>query len=538
MHRNLLRVIWFTCVVCHCWLIGVHLTEAQSQEKQHKQHTEVSCEFSLRSDPLPTPITFAGDPQAAQVTTIELTGKVPDGDTCSAELTVGESTYSFNAFGDAKVVKQKPPRRISVQLHRKSAGKYGYAFEITAADLPLKENLFVLLRTGPGRQSELLVGDPRSDDLYPGKAIKIEPRLLVVLNDQPPHEYDAVYKQHLCKKVGLCSTPFRANHSKEDRLGSIQLYGDLDGKGSLTHDMNQWGYSLSPKWVSSYSTAVGYFPQPVHFSRLDLPDPTKQDRRIYHLEFEKASELGEVSLVMLPEAIGPHRLVISQGGRPSQVLPLSISGLSLWEDLQPETQKLPAPERTALAQLSDAVAENFFYRYQIKEDHVVSVNLYRDEVSRESLAVLPRFPQLKYLSIYYGDKADAGDLASVVQKLPSLKTFRSEGIQVSDALFKAVAELPELTSFSISSHKEASPITDEQLELLSHSRSIKKLYLTAEKTTDKGLLSLADMPQLSVLDFGARQFTDKAAQEFSNRRPKCKVRINGKSYRSNPTPIK
>ena len=537
MHRNFLRIIWFTCVVCQCWLIRVHVTKAQSQDEQHKQHTDATREFSLRSDPLPTPITFRGDPQAAQVTTIELTGKVPDGDTGSAELTLGESTYSFNAFGDAEVVKQKPPRKLSVQLHRKSVDKYAEAFEVTSADLPLQEQLFVIRRTKPRRESELLIGSPRLDNSSQGPTISLEPRQRVDLYDQPPPVTDPKYRQSLRKQIGLYSNHFRANKSKEDRLGSIQLYGDLDGKGSLTHDMNQWGYSLSAKWMSSYSTALGYFAQSVHFSLLDLPDPAKQNRRIYHLEFEKPSDLGDVSLVTWPEAIGPHRLVISQGGQVNQVLTLSNSGLSLWEELQPETQKLPAPERTALAQLSDAVQESFFYRYRIKENHVVSVNLHGDEVSRESLAIVAGFPHLTYFFVS-GNKSDAADLADVVQKLRMLRSLRCDDIQVSDALFKAIAELPELTSLSISSHSEISPITDEHLELLSHSRSIKKLDLAAEKASDSGLLSLGDMPQLSDLELGAHLLSAKAAQEFSNRRPNCKVTINGNSYRSRPTPMK
>ncbi len=71
MRHSFLRIIWFTCVVCHCWLIEVPIANAEPQKDEHQRPVETSSAFSLRSDPLPTPITFLGDPQSAQVTTIE-----------------------------------------------------------------------------------------------------------------------------------------------------------------------------------------------------------------------------------------------------------------------------------------------------------------------------------------------------------------------------------------------------------------------------------------------------------------------------------
>jgi hypothetical protein len=531
-HRTaLIGVVLCSCVVCHGWLIDGYAQVVQPKAEQHQQEAHARRRFLLRSDPLPTPITLSSDSDAARVTTIELTGEVADADIGAAELTLGESTYTFNAFGDGTITERKPPRKYSVELHRKMVNKDDYAAEITAADLHLKNNLFVLMRSGPGSRSELLVANPGSDALS-RNSIRLEPKQLVVLTNQFPHELDAQYRQRLRQKVALHSNPFRLLRAEKKQLGSIQLYGELGGKGSVTHDMNQWAYELSPKRVGGYSTMMAYFAQPAHFRRLDLPDPAKQNRQIYRVEFERPSDLGDLSVVTWPEAIGPHRLVISQAGQVNQVLTLSIGGVSLWEQRQPETNKLPASELTAVAQLSDAVPENFFNRYQIKDGHVVSIQLHDDELSHESLAILPRFPHLRELFLS-GNKAVASDVVAAIQKLPSLRSLRGDYVEVSDALFKAIAELPELTSLSVYNNSETASITDEHLKLLSQSRSIKKLSLVAEKITDAGLLSMEEMSQLSALSCSAPRVTSEAAKEFSARRPNCNITINGNSFRNN-----
>ncbi len=249
---------------------------------------------------------------------------MPDGDTGSAEMTFGESTYSFNAFGDAEVKNQKPPRKFSVQLRRTSLNKYAEAFEVTSTDLPLQEHLFVIRRTKPRRESELLIGNPRLDNSGQGTIISLQPRQRVDLYDQPPQATDPKYRQFLRKQIGLYSNRFRLRETKEDRLGWIELHGELGGKGSLTHDLNHSGYRLSAKGITSYSTMVAYDSQPVHFTLLDLADPAKQNRRIYRVDFETPSD-PNTSLVVWPEAIGPHRLIFSHDGKVNQVLTLECS---------------------------------------------------------------------------------------------------------------------------------------------------------------------------------------------------------------------
>lgn len=523
-----------TIAVCvsigSCLVLEALRVTAQEPPSNNKSALEQVVPFAVQSDPMPTPLVLLGDPQQAKITSIAITGQVPTGENGTAELTLGESMYAFNDFGDASVAQVKLPRKFTVQLKLESRALMGLIFELTSKELRLQTHLFLVLSSIPANPSRLIIGEPRRSPLTEGgEHTSVQPDALIELHAITNYSPPLTPPQLLRKNVYLSSSIFPTGDTSGSKLGFIEIYGSLNDTGSLGYDRNYHSYEWQSQFAGSMMTAMAPRPQAVQLKALNTSDPRGQGRQLYQVAFERPAALGDLTLLTLPDARGPHRLIIRQAGAIKWVLRMQCQGVRKWEELQVAAKRLPEVERMAVQQLGDVIPHNFYHDYRIGEEHVEAVDLYGDEASRESLAVLPQFPHLQHLFVT-GSNFAAADLTADLEKLTSLKSLRCDDIHLSELLLRAIARLPNLTHLTIEHSSRSEPITDEYLDLLRQSKSLTDLSLSGTEVTDAGLLRLTSMSQLSQLYLDSQAVSDPSVQELCKRLPKCHISINGKTY--------
>jgi hypothetical protein len=280
-----------------------------------------NARIELFSYPLATPIKFpggpleaTGGPLEANVTSIQITGEVPEGKTGPIRVVLDSSKLDFNQFGDARVVEAKPPQVFEVQLVRQSQTAHEALFEIP---WPLRPRVYLHWQMARHKPSQLIIGQPdplaASDSGY----TRLRPIQIIPLQDIS-RDKGAISKEPLPADIAMHSSYFLWEQA---RLGHIQLQGRLGGPGSLTHDMNQ----LQLMGMSFSSTLLKFRDKPITIEPTGLPDPLNQKRRLFRIVFAEESPLGEVFLVIYPAAAGPHRLIIRKDSKTQHVLAMSAN---------------------------------------------------------------------------------------------------------------------------------------------------------------------------------------------------------------------
>ena len=90
-------------------------------------------------------------------------------------------------------------------------------------------------------------------------------------------------------------------------------------------------------------------------------------------------------------------------------------------------------------------------------------------------------------------------------------------IQITDAGFKDVAKLSNLTLFSL----KATKITDACIKDLAKLQNLASLYLTNTKITDAGLKDLAKLKKLTFLGLSKTKITEEGVAELKKALPNC-----------------
>lgn len=147
---------------------------------------------------------------------------------------------------------------------------------------------------------------------------------------------------------------------------------------------------------------------------------------------------------------------------------------------------------------------------------VESLSLGEPLLSDEQLAAIPTMPRLQGLSIW-GSSVRGEGLRRLATSQPQLKFLRLQGIEFSEESAEAVAQMPQLRELCLVGGKvdrqvlgviatqlqleyiefaETSGVTDEALEFLAKSTTLKSVGIARAWATEHGIRSLLAIPTL------------------------------------------
>lgn len=111
------------------------------------------------------------------------------------------------------------------------------------------------------------------------------------------------------------------------------------------------------------------------------------------------------------------------------------------------------------------------------------------------------------------------DAAYILSRMPFLKLVGLERTKLSDRTLRCVAAMPELAVLEL----PYCDLSDDEMAVLSSSRSIERLTLTGNALTDAALPALAQLEKLQGLYLRWTNVTAPGVEAFQLKRPNCEV---------------
>lgn len=477
--------------------------------------------LELRTDHLPDPVALGG----AAVTRFVL--RLTDD---RGTLTVEEDELTFNAFGDATRTGGKAPATLPVELRK--ADTHDGGFLETVQDVVCADKRFAgrlrLVRSPEPAAAHRLVVRASADQHW-----SLPTRVLEVRN--PAVSADA---------LGRAAQPDRfrfhglIRNTYSDRSGAplgtsvlqeVTVGGSLADGGELHLDPNGIHFSATGRvgggtLVARESVRVGF--------RSLGPDPTGKGRRVFSLvgptgdplSVEYSRDEGgprTFALVLAPTEPGPHRLVVSSGGRVRQLVVLRDVDRDGRLYRVEQRLVLPRAERTALEWLIAECGPKL--TYMVHDRHVWALTDLTGDVSKLD-PLLPAFPKLAHVT--FSDSTMPPEGLASLRRLPELRSIRFEG-RLPDAAVKSFAAAPGLHMMQLYptagftraglralagvkglSHLQlhvsppADADADEWFRELAAFTELQQLQVFGTRPTDAGLVHLRPLTKLTGLTVG------------------------------------
>jgi hypothetical protein len=493
-------------------LAAVVLTAALSLDGARAAPVERpgAAALDVRSDRLP-PFPLVDGEQERQVTGFVLRLETFDDNGGKGRLTIEEDRLTFNDFGDGERTGGKEPMTYAVQLRKRDLGVACKLFAVVFADGRLADRL-VFGRSPAGNVHRLLVM-PAQGGRAPERIVEMRGSKIVpdALGDGPqPGRFH--FETLVCE-------PERRPGPGEPvtRLRRVALYGSLNGTANLDLDPNF--LMLSPDGHVQGSTLMGWEPIRLTFRPLGA-DPAKKGRRAFELVTPQRKGRSYV-LILSPTELGPHRLLVKEGGQARDLLALHDIERGFHQMIEAQLKQVPAAEREAVGQLRKLCG--YRVRLFVAEGHVSSVMLLDGDLARldKALEGLPHLKELSFtdaklpaaglaclkgmrglaaLSFYNCDVDDDG-LASVkgCTTLKHLIFFGSRGPTARGLAHFAALENVELFQMRREDEPKDLPALDDGLKHLTGMKKLKSLNLHGQRVGDAGLAHLGALKGLEEL---------------------------------------
>jgi hypothetical protein len=467
--------------------------------------------LDVRSDRLP-PFPLADGDQLRQITGFVLRLDAFDDNGGKGTLTIEEDKLNFNDFGDAERTGGKEPVSYAVTLRKKDVGIAHKLFAVVFADGRLADRL-VFGHSPAGNAHRLLVM-PAKDARAPERIVELRGRKIVpdALGDGP--QPDRFHFETLMSETG----PQPGQQGPATRLKRVALSGSVNGEGQLDLDPNY--LMLSPDGHVQGSTLMGWQPIRLTFRPLGA-DPARKGRRAFELVSPQIKGPRSYVLVLAPTELGPHRLLVKEGGKAHDLLALHDTERGFHQLIEAQLKQVPAGEREAVVQLRKLCG--YRVRLFINEGHVASVMLLDGDAARldAALAALPELKELSFtdaklpaaglpclkgmrrlaaLSFYDCDVDDDG-LASVkgCTTLKHLIFFGCRGPTARGLAHFAALENVELFQMRREDEPKDLPPLDDGLRHLKGMKKLKSLNLQGQRVGDAGLAHLGALTGLEEL---------------------------------------
>lgn len=509
-------------------LLGASTSRARGTDDPHPAGGAADV-LRLRTDGLPTPLVIPGNPLERAVTSVEIRGELAGdgGGDGEGTLTLDESTFTFNEFGDAAVAKPKVPEPGRVTFKRVKQGEADEKrrlYEVVFADGSLRGRMFLVLSDGAAGPHRLLVrgtgGGDRGDK--PGLIGEAAPPAQVLDLYGLPAVTEPLPAGPLRPPLTLLAlspaVPGRAGDGVNGGLRRVEIRGAPDGPAELDLDPNHLVFNAFGDVVGT--TLIGYTPAKVTLKRLDVQDPAKSGRLLFDVVPDGGGKApaARYQVVLSPTDAGPHRLLVRDGDRLRYVLPLDDPDRRYHLAMQSKLQEVPDEERGAVADLRRAVGYRF--RVNVEAGHVVELLVAGGGDAGRVDPALARLKGLRRLEFNGPGLGPAG--LPGLRDLPGLEQLRFTGGHVDD---RGLASLKDLAQLQGLWFYGCRGITDQGLAHLAGLKGLKHLQFYREDTlpkpdpkegviTDAGLEHLKGLTGLEYLNLMGQRVTDAGLERL------------------------
>ena len=337
-------------------------------------------------------------------------------------------------------------------------------------------------------------------------------------------------KERLRDHFSMTTRYFPSVHGRraEPTLGYIQLGGVLGGKGTFTHDQNY--VRFSPLTGRGSSTLMGFMLRPVKFQEVKITDPANAGRRLLKVNFADGSMKDRYSLVVCPEAAGPHRLIIRDGNNVTHVLPLRPYDQTKFYDTEPLLAQTPIAEQRAISEIRRLVKYNYYVDFKIESGTIVELRLSGGHGTDQTLRQLTHLRHLKHLDLTSCRELTPAGLAPLrdLQNLESLSFYCTP---ISDDGLRHFAGLRGLKFLNLDSGKITRNgmilgprLTDAGLKHIEGLVNLESLTISGQGITDAGLAHLKGLTSLQVLSLLGTQVTLTGIIKLSEALPNTDIR--------------
>jgi len=502
-------------------------------------------EFHLRSSYFATPVQIPTDPEKRAITSIELQGELCDGKQSRGSITFHQSRLRFNDFGDAAEIDKDSPAPIRIAykpVHQ--AGKMFRLFELVFPKGDFENRVYLSMIADSVEPAHLLI---RPGEKVPDDIQETEDRhgMQVLLAHRLPLQHAAGGKglrprEQLRKHISMRTGYFPSARTKP-ALGYIQFRGVFGGNGTFTHDRNDvW---FSPFTGGVWSTAAGFPAWPLTFQKVNVPDPANAGRRLLRVNFADGSKKDRYSVVVCPDAAGPHRLIIRDGKNITHVLPLRPRDLTWFYDPEALLAQTPIAQQRAIAEIRRLSKQDYFVGFKIESRTIVELKLSGPTGTDQTLKQLKHFGDLKHLTLTACYKLTTAGLEPV-GSLQNLEWLSFDYTPVTDDALKHIAGLTKLKFLNMSGEEFRRnrmaimpQLTDAGLKHIEGLVNLESLKIYGPPgVTDAGLAHLKGMTKLKRLSFDGTQVTLEGITKLSAALPNtdidagtCRVRRNAGS---------
>ena len=481
---------------------------------------------------LATPISLPNDP--TKITALGIKCNLKEQAQGNGTFIIDKSPANFDSFGDARVQQKLPRRTFPVTLRRVGdprADRQLFRLEFDAG-LWLNRIYYVhsfveytesrlLIRAETGIPPAIRVtGVP----VFVSRPIKLS-QMLPEATRPPRANAD---KEAVRDTISLTSYHF---HMGGD--GYMRIYGNLKDSGALIFDSNHVTYG--PFGDVGTSTMMAFASQPFKFRRMDIDDPKKMGRRVYQLQLRQGQarrkpNARQLFLVVAPHLGGPHRLLVKQGDKITDVQPLHDA---TWRQFLIKKHKLAQAsvgEQQAIAAIRERISTRF--DFDLKDDKLTSISFYEKHCSDQLVKNLRELPHLKTLAFMNcRTLTDAG--LAVLTNLKNLEQLTFYATPVQDASLIHVGQLAKLKHLRIYdetprgvSPQDVPHVTDKGLAQLKDLGRLESLSLYGPGISDAGLPHLTGLTKLRNLDFQQTKVTPAGLAKLSESLRNTKLHSN------------
>jgi hypothetical protein len=497
-------------------------------------------EFHLKSGCFAIPIQIPTDPEKRAITSIELQGELCDGKQTPGSITFNQSRLRFNDFGDASEIDKDSPEPIRIAykpVHQ--AGKIFRVFELVFPKRDFKNRIYLSMIAGSADATHLLIrpGEKVPDEVREtGDTHRMELRLAHQLplgavggEGLDPRE---PLRDHISMRTGY----FPSARTKP-ALSCIQFRGVLGGNGVFTHDRN--GVRFLPLTGGVITTAAGFPDWPMTLQEVNVFDPTDAGRRLLRIIFADGSKKDRYSVVVCPDAAGPHRLIVRDRKNVTHVLPLRPCDLSWFYGPQTLLARTPIAQQQAIAEIRRLSKQAFFVHFKIESRTIVELKLSPSTGTDQTLEQLKHFGDLKRLTLTACYKLSTAGLKPV-GSLENLEWLSFDYTPITDDGLKHITGLTKLKFLNLAGEPfrrgglAVNPeITDAGLKHLERLVNLESLKIYGHHgVTDAGLAHLEGMTRLKKLYFDGTQVTLEGIAKLSAALPNTEIIVG--EFRDKP----